>query len=94
LYAAIADGVNQAPKKYILPYRRNHEKPTPNPDPDGKPVDPPAPPLDNEGAPDLDTPEVPTENMPPLALMFGTLVVAAGIGVLVELRSMAKAKTH
>jgi hypothetical protein len=98
LYASLANGVNKTQRGYILPYRRNNSRPCPTPNPDPAPdvtpdgSDPAPQPLDNNAKPVApDAPAV-EGNLPPLWLMLGVLLVAGGIGVLVEWRAVSKDK--
>jgi hypothetical protein len=88
LYGAMADSVRVAQGlRPILPWRRNHLCPTPNPEPRPEPIDPvepidpEPPPVDDGGAPQLDGPITSQSPLPAWWMMLLSISVGAGVGV-------------
>jgi hypothetical protein len=84
LYGAMANSIDKAQGRPILPWRRNHVHPCPcpgpQPDPSPGPVDPEPQPLD----PPVDPVEPPIDtqsDLPPVWLMALVLVLSAGLGI-------------
>lgn len=88
LYGAFAGSVSEAQGTPILPWRRNHVCPRPNPCPSPEPnFDPEPQPIDDGGQPDFDLAPAPIQSsLPPLWMMLITLAVSAGIGIAVQWR--------
>jgi hypothetical protein len=91
LYSAIAGAVNGSEE--LLPWRRNHSNPTPDPvPPDATPpdLDPEPGPIDNGGAPVIEPVDTPIEL--PVAVVIGALLAGLIWGQVEKMNAYRKAK--